>query len=360
MESDKEQLPDKLIIAEKEPLIWLVSLVFTNKFYGKNNSHSMHNSAQYTAYFKEISGWVSAHKEAKKLLTTIKNELIYEEGEKESENTNMERVKSLDFFYWVESKGCTIPKDVLEGIKWLMQMDSYRKQIEAEESRKFTQLHIEKLNMLRKKPLWAMDKAILYVSGIYSEEPASVVIEYIKKKPEIERLGLYVTHASMASKLQVLGYVLPLDWKANSDIPSYALIEHSSIEPEKFISFIKTLPLLFPLFEERDDKASDQQSKNNKYKLSTKDTNTLFKLIAGMAIKGYGYDPASTRNPATSEIESDTGVTGIRLDDYPAIKKFFAVVDVLQLYDCEESPAKTHLPAQIDEQGYEPAQRELF
>ena len=51
---------------------------------------------------------------------------------------------------------------------------------------------------------------------------------------------------------------------------------------------------------------------------------------------------------------------GISLDAYPAIKKIFTVVDVLQLYDCEAPPANTHLLAQIDKQGCEPMQGELF
>lgn len=51
---------------------------------------------------------------------------------------------------------------------------------------------------------------------------------------------------------------------------------------------------------------------------------------------------------------------GIRLDDYQAIKKIYAVVDVSQLYDCEVSPANTHLPAQVTTRLNEPIQGELF
>jgi hypothetical protein len=51
---------------------------------------------------------------------------------------------------------------------------------------------------------------------------------------------------------------------------------------------------------------------------------------------------------------------GISLEHYPAIKKFYAVVDVLQLYDCEVAPVTTHLPAQVPAQHSEPVQGELF
>ncbi len=98
---------------------------------------------------------------------------------------------------------------------------------------------------------------------------------------------------------------LTMEWGIKPNEISYTLIERSSVEPEQFISFMKTLPLSFSMLESK----PTAQIKTNKYELSTKDTNTLFKLIAGMATKGYGYDPESSKNPATSDIQTDTGVT---------------------------------------------------
>lgn len=51
---------------------------------------------------------------------------------------------------------------------------------------------------------------------------------------------------------------------------------------------------------------------------------------------------------------------GIKLESYPEIKKFYAVVDVLQLYDCTTPPDNTHLPAQVETPSSEPVQGELF
>lgn len=49
-----------------------------------------------------------------------------------------------------------------------------------------------------------------------------------------------------------------------------------------------------------------------------------------------------------------------KLADLPELRKMFAVVDVLQLYDCENPPVKTHLDDQ-DKRGIsEPIQGELF
>ena len=41
----------------------------------------------------------------------------------------------------------------------------------------------------------------------------------------------------------------------------------------------------------------------------------MMKMIVGMAIERYGYDPTGKRNTATSQIQSDLDKQGIGLDD---------------------------------------------
>lgn len=48
--------------------------------------------------------------------------------------------------------------------------------------------------------------------------------------------------------------------------------------------------------------------------LKTRERETLLKLVIGMAIKGYRYDPKAARNNATSEIADDLEALGIGLD----------------------------------------------
>jgi hypothetical protein len=48
--------------------------------------------------------------------------------------------------------------------------------------------------------------------------------------------------------------------------------------------------------------------------LSTKERDTLLKLVIGMAIGGYGYSPAASKNEATGEIASDLAKFGLSLD----------------------------------------------
>jgi hypothetical protein len=48
--------------------------------------------------------------------------------------------------------------------------------------------------------------------------------------------------------------------------------------------------------------------------MSTRERESLLKLVIGMAIRGYRYDPAAGRNVATTEIADDLAALGIPLD----------------------------------------------
>lgn len=55
--------------------------------------------------------------------------------------------------------------------------------------------------------------------------------------------------------------------------------------------------------------------------LSTRERTSMIKLIIGMAIRGFGYDPAASRNKAIPEIAGDLDELGIGLDE-DTIRKF--------------------------------------
>lgn len=64
-------------------------------------------------------------------------------------------------------------------------------------------------------------------------------------------------------------------------------------------------------------------------KLSDQETETLYKLIAGMAIKGYVFEPNSKRNQATADIQSDLDQLGISLDQKTILKWVRIACDVV-------------------------------
>ena len=63
--------------------------------------------------------------------------------------------------------------------------------------------------------------------------------------------------------------------------------------------------------------------------LLTRERDTALKLIIGMAVKGYGYDPTAKRSDKISEIVGDLASAGISLDDDTVRKWLREAADLL-------------------------------
>lgn len=63
------------------------------------------------------------------------------------------------------------------------------------------------------------------------------------------------------------------------------------------------------------DALSEQAKAPRKADLSTRERETLFKLVVGMAVRGYRYDPEAARNDAPGEIAGDLASLGIEVTD---------------------------------------------
>ncbi len=59
----------------------------------------------------------------------------------------------------------------------------------------------------------------------------------------------------------------------------------------------------------------NKDNKQTKTSLGTKERDTLLKLVIGMAVRGYAYDPTAKRSATTGEIKSDLDLLGINLDE---------------------------------------------
>jgi len=72
------------------------------------------------------------------------------------------------------------------------------------------------------------------------------------------------------------------------------------------------------ILEEQEDNAREprQSSKGTR----DQEVETLLKMIAVMAVKGYAFDPDSMRNQATADIQSDLDLLGIPLDQKTILK----------------------------------------
>ncbi len=65
---------------------------------------------------------------------------------------------------------------------------------------------------------------------------------------------------------------------------------------------------------------SQPQSVARENQYNDREKDTLLKLVAGMAVRGYSFDPKSSRNAATKDIQSDLDFLGIGLDQKTILK----------------------------------------
>jgi hypothetical protein len=63
------------------------------------------------------------------------------------------------------------------------------------------------------------------------------------------------------------------------------------------------------------------ESRESEKPLGARQRDSLLKLIIGMAIKGYGYDPRAGRSGITREIADDLRLAGLSLDE-DTIRKY--------------------------------------
>jgi len=65
--------------------------------------------------------------------------------------------------------------------------------------------------------------------------------------------------------------------------------------------------------------------------LSTRERETFLKIILGMAIKGYGYNPAAGRSNTPKEIADDLATLGISVSDDTVRQKLKDAFDTIGL-----------------------------
>ncbi len=89
-------------------------------------------------------------------------------------------------------------------------------------------------------------------------------------------------------------------------------INRTSVKKEAFIEWLNTKGVHSDFFHGVKTKAKPDTPPDA---FKTLERKTALKLIIGMAVKGYAYDPNASRSNTVSEIKSDLEGLGIALDD---------------------------------------------
>ena len=71
---------------------------------------------------------------------------------------------------------------------------------------------------------------------------------------------------------------------------------------------------------ELSEKPDSKKAPPEEKPLSAKERNTLLRLVIGMAVSGYGYDPSAVRSPIPKQITGDLDALGLSMDDGTVLK----------------------------------------
>jgi hypothetical protein len=162
-----------------------------------------------------------------------------------------------------------------------------------------------------KAAYWTLDEAVALSFG---KDPKKVYWDGIKSL--VER----------SSFIQGYGKVRELANRAKAA----GLLKEPTL-PLAFVLWAKKNDLAFPEQLEKNVTAQAQKgavpaahavaspklptpAKDKKDELKTREKDTLLKLVIGMAVEGYRYDPKAAKNTAVADIVSDLNKLGLSLD----------------------------------------------
>jgi len=227
------------------------------------------------------------------ILSSLKNGSLitdkkYSSRELSISNFHNISVEPVSFFRWAEKEGYSYTYNVKNNVV----------QREAElrvRSYKDYKISKDEVAELMREPLWFVYDAVLYLHGY---KPILFdALSYLNRNPN---LSIIKSDSGMKKIYEYL-----LDANKLGDIRFFDRSEHK-VRPNDFMVWAESLKLSFPNLVISKEKG--QKS------LGNRERDTLLKLIIGMAIKGYGYNPAASKNTSIKEIADDLDSLGISLD----------------------------------------------
>lgn len=256
-------------IHEFEPLNWLVSSLFTDAFYdyrsmtpsivemlGDTNDSPYQNQDELDAAIDEfIIGHADASNCMVKAKLAIENNAIEtpeiktnEWGEKIGVD-HSNHAHSFDFFIWAENEGYPIRPVYQPLIEPMVQIALSHREHEKNKAHFYPSITREQFDNKMKEPLWELGNGILYLMGKryrlaeYNHEPVfnhPKIIDYIKNSDFGKMVLKYAHDAYISGQLKLS--------LANADCNDIGDILFSSVKPNQFIDWFKTLPLTAPIF----------------------------------------------------------------------------------------------------------------
>lgn len=156
----------------------------------------------------------------------------------------------------------------------------------------------------------------------------------------IDIKNTYIFIDELGSWLESRGCLFYGDWfeeymdneiKVSEKVWNFIQVTRSKVTPSelKEIQDLDTVKLFFENQALKQKLNTYNERGKAKKPLHTKERESLLKMVIGMAIKGYAYEPKKTRNSAIPEIANDLELLGIPLDQDTVRKWIYEAKELL-------------------------------
>ena len=255
----------QIFIDQKEPLAWLVAIIFSPKLanrkellsasldtsglgYSSNptsdivaipaafntNMEIYAAAADFVQNNKEAKQCFDAAQEAveaKKIRLYVLNADIW--GEKPSHEPET-KADTYDFLLWAEGNGYQIPEYVLDSAKYVIQRTISDRQEEEVNNHLFPAITPEQFEMVQKEPTWTIKNGILYLLG-HRQRGDDINKSYKGGNDFLYRkIMSYAAAAHSSESLKVIDY-------------TDGMFSRARVVPAHFIEWAKTLPIQLPM-----------------------------------------------------------------------------------------------------------------
>ncbi len=212
----------------------------------------------------------------------------YTKSELSQSNFSNLFIEPVSFFRWAEKQDYKLTYSVEFNVK------SREKELRIKHFDNYL-ISKEEVETLMREPLWFTSHAIMYLHG-YRPSPYN----HSSYNGGDSNNFIISSHREMKLIYQYLQDTYKLN-----QIKIYDNHGHK-VKPTDFMIWAENLGLPFP-------NLILPKVKNLKKPLGTRERNTLYKMILGMAVKGDGYDPEASKSDVPKEIEGDLALLNINL-----------------------------------------------
>ncbi len=250
---EKNKPAPKVYIADAEPLVWLISTLFTQEFMDKyliitSFLAGFRLNDRNAPTYQDISSFIEKHEQAAACFKGAQKAIDDGQIEKHNPAVNEwgeilelqlpEKVKSFSFYTWAYHK-FPFPDYLMPSLQALVQREATIKFSKNQHEHSYPAITQEQFLQKSKEPLWQLGTAILYLIGRRSRNDKEA--DFVNSDKTAQQILKYALDAYKIGQLELFDIgelVGAVDLKD---------ILPATVKPLPFIEWAKGLPLNIPM-----------------------------------------------------------------------------------------------------------------